>query len=75
MHRTLEKAQSFAEEFGMPKAYGSYEELAADPAYTFIAYVDAIYARSDSIKGITKDTVLGHHGVGIFWNINKWEIK
>ena len=29
--RTLEKAQSFAEEFGMPKAYGSYEELAADP--------------------------------------------
>ena len=26
--RTLEKAQSFAEEFGMPKAYGSYEELA-----------------------------------------------
>ena len=29
--RTLEKAESFAAEFGMPKAYGSYEELAADP--------------------------------------------
>lgn len=50
------------------------EELANDPAYTFIAYIDAIYAGTANIKGITEDTVLGHHGVGIFWNINEWEI-
>ncbi len=29
--RSLEKAQSFADEFSMPKAYGSYEELVSDP--------------------------------------------
>ena len=29
--RSLEKAQAFAEEFGFQKAYGSYEELVADP--------------------------------------------
>ncbi|WP_426519627.1 Gfo/Idh/MocA family protein [Diaminobutyricibacter sp. McL0618] len=29
--RTLESAQTFADEFGIPNAYGSYEELAADP--------------------------------------------
>lgn len=28
--RSIEKAQSFAEKYGMPKAYGSYEELLQD---------------------------------------------
>lgn len=26
------------------------------------------------IQGISENTVLGHHGVGIFWNIQDWEI-
>lgn len=29
--RDLERAKAFAEKFGIPKAYGSYEELAEDP--------------------------------------------
>ena len=29
--RDLERAKAFAEKFGIPKAYGSYEELAKDP--------------------------------------------
>lgn len=51
------------------------EELAKDPAYTFIAYIDAIYAGKSNITGITENTVLGHHGVGIFWNIYDWDIE
>ncbi|MDR0973612.1 MAG: Gfo/Idh/MocA family oxidoreductase [Prevotellaceae bacterium] len=35
--RSLEKAQAFAAKYQMTKAYGSYEELAADP------FVDLIY--------------------------------
>ena len=35
--RSLESAQKFAQEEGIPKAYGSYEELIADPN------IDAIY--------------------------------
>jgi predicted dehydrogenase len=35
--RESAKAQAFADEFGIPAAYGSYEQLAADPG------VDAIY--------------------------------
>ena len=51
------------------------EELTKDLPYTFIAYIDAIYAGKDTIHGITEDTVLGHHGVGIFWNIYDWTIE
>jgi predicted dehydrogenase len=35
--RSLEKARSFAQEFGADRAFGTYEELVADPA------VDAVY--------------------------------
>ena len=38
--RTLERALSFAEEFGFEKAYGSYEELVKDP------HIDLIYVAS-----------------------------
>ncbi len=34
--RTLEKAQKFAERYGIPKAYGSYEEMLADPEIDII---------------------------------------
>lgn len=35
--RSLENAQAFADELGIPKAYGSYEELLEDPE------IDAVY--------------------------------
>lgn len=55
--------------------YGKFqEELAKDPAYAFICYIDANYVASDKIQGIAPDTVLGHHGVGIFWNVHQWSI-
>ncbi|MFP4581158.1 MAG: Gfo/Idh/MocA family protein [Candidatus Sumerlaeia bacterium] len=38
--RSLKRAQDFADEYGFERAYGSYEELAADPD------VDAVYVAS-----------------------------
>ncbi|MDO4485620.1 MAG: ABC transporter substrate-binding protein [Bacillota bacterium] len=71
----LEKARRLENPEDRKPLYAEFqEELAEDPAYTFIAYIDAIYAGASNITGITEDTVLGHHGVGIFWNINEWEI-
>ncbi|MBU5583312.1 Gfo/Idh/MocA family oxidoreductase, partial [Enterococcus sp. S181_ASV_20] len=34
--RTLEKAEKFAEQYDLPKAYGSYEELLADKDISII---------------------------------------
>lgn len=58
------------------EAYDHFqEELAKDPAYAFICYIDANYVAKSSIHGISPDTVMGHHGVGIFWNIADWTIE
>lgn len=56
-------------------AYAKFQEtLAADPAYTFFCYVDVDYVSNKNIQGISKDTILGHHGVGIFWNVSEWTV-
>lgn len=43
--------------------------------YTFLAYVNAQYGVRKGITGLTPETVLGHHGVGVFYNIAEWEIQ
>lgn len=50
------------------------QELANDPPFAFICYIDANYVVNSKVQGIAADTVLGHHGVGIFWNIHEWSI-
>ena len=56
--------------------YAEFQEaLAATPAYTFFCYIDAMYVADKRISGIDPDTVLGHHGVGIFWNVCDWTIE
>lgn len=58
------------------EAYDNFQvELANDPAYAFICYIDADYVASSNIKGIDPDTIMGHHGVGIFWNVAEWTME
>lgn len=58
------------------EAYNHFQEaLANDPAYAFICYIDANYVANAAISGIDADTVMGHHGVGIFWNVTEWTIE
>ena len=72
----LKKARQTKEDKERAEYYGRFqEELAKDPAYVFICYIDANYVAKSSIQGIAKDMVLGHHGVGIFWNIHEWTIS
>lgn len=55
--------------------YNFQQELVNDPPYTFICYIDANYVANSKIKGISAETVLGHHGVGIFWNVEDWSFE
>ncbi len=71
---TKARGTSVDEERG--KYYNEFqEELAKDLPYTFIAYIDALYVVSDRVAGIDLDTILGHHGVGLFQNVEDWTWK
>lgn len=57
------------------EAYSDFQNaLAQSPAYTFFCYLDAIYVADARLSGIDASTLLGHHGVGIFWNVCQWEL-
>lgn len=72
----LALARESDDEGDRAKYYALFQqELANDPAYAFICYIDANYVASSRIHGISTDTVLGHHGVGIFWNVCEWTIS
>lgn len=74
--RWLTEARSTADPELRREAYARFQTaLAQDPAFAFLCYVDADYAAVSSLRGITEDTVLGHHGVGIFWNITQWTLE
>lgn len=50
------------------------EAFADDPAYNLICYLQALYGANNRVKGISTEKLLGHHGSGIFWNIEEWEL-
>ena len=58
------------------EAYDRFQAALADePAFAFLCYVDADYVADNRIRGIDPDTVMGHHGVGIFWNVTEWTME
>ena len=71
----LTKARESADPAIRKEYYNLFQqELANDPAYAFICYIDANYVASSRLHGISTDTVMGHHGVGIFWNVREWTL-
>ena len=47
-------------------------EIVEDPAFAFIAYVNAVYGIHRDIEGV-KERTLGHHGSGFLWNVEEWK--
>jgi peptide/nickel transport system substrate-binding protein len=71
--RILTEARSTDEPEARARLYSEFQQVfSEDPAYTFIAYIDALYVAKKGLSGITANTILGHHGVGIFWNVYEW---
>lgn len=72
----LTEARQTGDEAKRAEAYKNFQiALAENPAYTFFCYIDAVYVADSSLKGIAANTVLGHHGVGIFWNVTEWTME
>ena len=72
----LAEARATDDDAKRAELYGGFLDAMTEiMPYSFIAYVDADYAVRKGITGITENTLLGHHGVGIFWNIADWDIE
>lgn len=55
--------------------YGQFEEeFSANPATVLIAYLNGNYVSVSGLKGLDTTRVLGHHAVGVMWNIEDWTI-
>ncbi len=69
----LEKGRLSTDEKERQASYMAFqEELANDPAFAFIAYVNAVYGVHGNIEGV-KERTLGHHGSGFLWNVEEWK--
>ncbi len=72
----LTLARQTDDEVARAEYYKQFQQaLAEAPAYTFFCYLDAMYVADSGIHGIDPDTILGHHGVGIFWNVVQWTME
>lgn len=72
----LSEARQTDDTSARKEAYAKFqEEIAKQPAYSFFCYCDVDYVANKNLQGISKKTVLGHHGVGIFWNVSEWTFQ
>ena len=55
--------------------YGKFEvAYAKDPGSVLIAYLDGNYVGISGLEGPNTKRVLGHHAVGVMWNIEDWKL-
>ena len=58
------------------KIYGEFEvEYAKEPGQVLIDYLEGNYVAVKGVKGLDTSRVLGHHAVGVMWNIEDWKIE
>jgi peptide/nickel transport system substrate-binding protein len=39
-----------------------------------VAYLDGNYVSTAGLSGLDNGRVLGHHAVGVMWNIEEWTL-
>ena len=55
--------------------YGQFEEAYAErPGHLLVAYLNGNYVSIAGLKGLDTARVLGHHAVGVMWNIEDWTL-
>lgn len=56
--------------------YGEFEKVYAEqPGVLLVAYLDGNYVGTNALTGLDTTRVLGHHAVGVMWNIEEWTLN
>ena len=72
----LEKARHTADEGERKALYGKFEEVYAEnPGIVLVAYLDGNYVSTTALSGLDTQRVLGHHAVGVMWNVEEWTLN
>ena len=57
------------------KLYSEFEKAYAEaPGILLVAYLQGDYVGVSGLDGLDTTRVLGHHSVGVMWNIEDWTI-
>ena len=57
------------------KIYGDFEVAYAErPGHLLVAYLNGNYVGIPGLRGLDTSRVLGHHAVGVMWNIEDWTL-
>ncbi len=71
----LEEGRHARTEEERKAAYGEFEKAyAKNPGVLLVAYLDGNYVGTSAVDGLDTTRVLGHHAVGVMWNIEDWTI-
>ena len=72
----LEEGRHAKDEEARKAAYGEFEKVyAQNPGVLLVAYLDGNYVGTSAVDGLDTTRVLGHHAVGVMWNIEDWTIS
>ncbi|RDW19709.1 ABC transporter substrate-binding protein [Oceanobacillus chungangensis] len=72
----LKTGRSTSDENERKKIYGEFEVAYAEqPGIVLISYLDGNYVSISGLDGLDTTRVLGHHAVGVMWNIENWTLN
>ncbi|MDR1621055.1 MAG: ABC transporter substrate-binding protein [Synergistaceae bacterium] len=71
----LKRGRHTADPTERRKIYGDFEATwAKRPGHLLVAYLDGNYVSVAGLSGLNNERVLGHHAVGVMWNIEEWTL-
>lgn len=74
--KILKEARHEKDEAKRKQLYGEFEKVYAEnPSILLVVYLDGNYVGTDALKGLDTTRVLGHHAVGVMWNIEDWTLN
>ncbi|MEH7142551.1 ABC transporter substrate-binding protein [Priestia megaterium] len=58
------------------KIYREFEDVyAKQPGIVLVTYLDGNYVSISGLEGLDTTRILGHHAVGVMWNIENWKLN
>ncbi len=72
----LKKGRHAESETERKEAYRNFEvAYAENPGIVLVAYLDGNYVSIAGLDGLDTTRVLGHHAVGVMWNVEYWTLS